>query len=1209
MFTDLPDAYANPPRQKPRRATERRDADRSRWWSPATKNAYSEALLLANGTLEEGNDFALSLVASIAPSISALAVAWGSGSTSGYPIPGEGSFPGGGSGKANKLGLKGVVNSATANLTLAWPIVSFPTAGDLDVSLTFFHNSQSSVSGDLGDGWTHSYNTNIVWNSTHAFVEMPDGLVVPFTKSGPNYDAPAGFYGKLEDTMTGRKLTTRDHKIYHYTTYSSVQLLTSIEDRSGNLITLTRTGGGQLTTVTAPDSRALNFVYASGRLDYVTGPGSKTWDFGYDGSQRLDTTTFPAPSGKTREVVLAYDSNDNVVSELDCNGESWTWSYSTDNATGWADPGTGAAAATFSYSSPDATMNLAGSGSYVHTYDSGYLWLVTDPDLYYNEYNFYDTAVAKPTAVFDKRGEVTIFSYNAMGQVIQKTTPLGFDWFYSYTSFNDVDDVTSPVSGEYIDYIYDGNGRLIQVTQNVTSSTTRDVVKITYDGYGQIDTVEDALKRITDYDYNPRGELDQVLQPDYAAKYYAYDDYSRLTDAYDNAVNTTVNTYDETGWLIQVQNPDLTTTSYEYDDNGNRTDFYDELSRHQTWLYDESGRMIKHTNARGDENEYTYYQPGWIDTHENGNGNFLDYTYTSRGDLLALSHLDGGIEYWVRDEDGRVFRHELDLFLGAGYDEYTYDDDGRLTNINYPTTADVTFTYDDANRREQMVDGTGTTNWDYDLAGQLTDLDTPQGQIDYSYNDDGTRATMTEVGLGTMTYDWDATTGPLNWVQNRFGETTTYGYHPTLGYLETKVLHSGQFEDYRYDSRYRLDRIRVWDSYLTPLRETKYDFNDASEVESLFVDSVQTDYTYDAASQILTEVRPGYSATYTYDDNGNRLSKAISGGITETYNYSNELLQSVTWNGGLNYKNYTYDSAGRTIEIDDNGTSRYFTYDEESRITAITGSYSATYEYNGLDTRTEKIESSVTRTFMRDGVGVTDPVLNDGAAAYTPGISERRSSTTTYLHSGIKNSDFQTDTGMAQVAERTYDAFGNQTASTGSWQGPFGYGGKFRYQEDGSGLKLLGHRYYDSSTGRFLSRDTAKDGTNWYSYCSNSPLIRADPTGQVAPLIIVAIVVVIALWPQPGHTPTDDDDLGDPSAGDDAKNAVIALGSVIAGVGPAKRLLDGIAATLEGDVSSGSTSGPPPPHISAPNTAPRPSSSSMRRNWENHYGKKWPLDP
>jgi len=74
-------------------------------------------------------------------------------------------------------------------------------------------------------------------------------------------------------------------------------------------------------------------------------------------------------------------------------------------------------------------------------------------------------------------------------------------------------------------------------------------------------------------------------------------------------------------------------------------------------------------------------------------------------------------------------------------------------------------------------------------------------------------------------------------------------------------------------------------------------------------------------------------------------------------------------------------------------------------------------------------------------------------------------------------------------------ASSRSTSTTGTWKGPFGYAGGFGYQEDSSGLKLLGHRYYDPTTGRFLSRDPAKDGRNWYGYCANEPMSRVDPTG------------------------------------------------------------------------------------------------------------------
>ena len=68
----------------------------------------------------------------------------------------------------------------------------------------------------------------------------------------------------------------------------------------------------------------------------------------------------------------------------------------------------------------------------------------------------------------------------------------------------------------------------------------------------------------------------------------------------------------------------------------------------------------------------------------------------------------------------------------------------------------------------------------------------------------------------------------------------------------------------------------------------------------------------------------------------------------------------------------------------------------------------------------------------------------------------------------------------------------------GAPKGPFGFAGSHGYQEDGdTGLKLLGHRYYDPSTGRFLTRDPIKDGRNWVAYCGNNPLRSVDPNGQL----------------------------------------------------------------------------------------------------------------
>lgn len=159
-------------------------------------------------------------------------------------------------------------------------------------------------------------------------------------------------------------------------------------------------------------------------------------------------------------------------------------------------------------------------------------------------------------------------------------------------------------------------------------------------------------------------------------------------------------------------------------------------------------------------------------------------------------------------------------------------------------------------------------------------------------------------------------------------------------------------------------------------------------------------------------------------------------------------------------KSYTYDSAGRTTSVTTSAGTTSLSYDYEDRIVQISypGGGTNTFTYNGLDTRVGKTDSSGTKSYRRDGVDVTSPVLNDSSASYTPEISQRAGGVSTFQHTGLQNADFQSNSSQSGTAARTYDAFGNVISSSGTWAGPFGYNGNAGYQEDpDSGLKLFGH--------------------------------------------------------------------------------------------------------------------------------------------------------
>ena len=54
------------------------------------------------------------------------------------------------------------------------------------------------------------------------------------------------------------------------------------------------------------------------------------------------------------------------------------------------------------------------------------------------------------------------------------------------------------------------------------------------------------------------------------------------------------------------------------------------------------------------------------------------------------------------------------------------------------------------------------------------------------------------------------------------------------------------------------------------------------------------------------------------------------------------------------------------------------------------------------------------------------------------------------------------------------------------------YGQYYDYESD---MTYLRARYYDSSIKRFITEDPAKDGSNWYAYCGNNPVMMFDPSG------------------------------------------------------------------------------------------------------------------
>ncbi|MBL8060687.1 MAG: RHS repeat-associated core domain-containing protein [Chthonomonas sp.] len=298
--------------------------------------------------------------------------------------------------------------------------------------------------------------------------------------------------------------------------------------------------------------------------------------------------------------------------------------------------------------------------------------------------------------------------------------------------------------------------------------------------------------------------------------------------------------------------------------------------------------------------------------------------------------------------------------------------------------------------------------------------------------------------------------------------------------------------------------------------QKSYVYDKASFVKEHTVGSNTTEYTYDDAGQLIREEKPwlSWDREYEYDGNGNRKkhfhNAAEYRNIYDPGDRLKEIQESDIYNVWTPIREFTYDAAGR-MATDTEG-NRGFTWDHEGRLTGLTATAGNSYNsYNGLNTRISHTATGTT-TFTRDGVGVTSPLMRDSAGtAYTPNVSYRSGGNTKFQHYGLKNTQYETSTTPAVTADSEFDAFGDALSpfSTG---GLFGYGGAYGYQSDSSGLQLLGHRWYDPTIGRFISKDPQHDGGNWYAYCDNNPIGRADPKGLISWPIVIGFAVVAVAW-------------------------------------------------------------------------------------------------
>lgn len=299
------------------------------------------------------------------------------------------------------------------------------------------------------------------------------------------------------------------------------------------------------------------------------------------------------------------------------------------------------------------------------------------------------------------------------------------------------------------------------------------------------------------------------------------------------------------------------------------------------------------------------------------------------------------------------------------------------------------------------------------------------------------------------------------------------------------------------------------------------DGNQKSKTESVAgTNKGTTNYTYDGLNRFVSEQAPDKTYSYQYDSYGNRSQLSVTGdenyATSYTYDKNNSMRnQTKTAGTAKEITDFWYDpngnqissmtistggtgTAGAGIELAGGNTNSYSEYDSWNQLTkTMQNGKTASYTYNGDGLRMSKTVNGTKTSHIWDGTNIAGDVTNGTVTKYIRGLqlisSKKGSNESFYTYNG-HGDVVQLTNGTGSITKQySYDAFGVEIGKADNDTNPFRYCGEY-YDTDTDSVYLRA-RYYASTTGRFITEDPIKDGTNWYAYAGNNPVMFVDPSG------------------------------------------------------------------------------------------------------------------
>jgi RHS repeat-associated protein len=658
---------------------------------------------------------------------------------------------------------------------------------------------------------------------------------------------------------------------------------------------------------------------------------------------------------------------------------------------------------------------------------------------------------ASEVLVSDPDGATTTAtSYDSLGRVHNSTNPYrstsdptyGTETF-SYDSLNRTTSVVladgSIANAFYGAGVGAAGGNTTQLCSSGTYGLGYPAMKVDPSGR-KVQRWSDALGRVIEVDeqdatgsltvgtcnvYDALGNLTQIVQGT-QTRSFAYDGLSRLTTSATPEAGTKTDYFTTAAGGLCAGNPALICRTT--DARGiTSTSTYDGLNRVTSVSYSDGTPTVN----------YFYDQSSY---------NGLTIT-NGKGRLTGMS--DGaGQSAYSYDLLGRVVAEIHTVAGNSKTTTYTYNLDGSMSSITYPSGRHLTYTYSNAQRPLSVVDSTSGVS--YASAAVYA----PQGAIStVKFGVAGSFLGITESNsynhrLQVASQQASSSTGSAL--------SLSYGYPAAPG-------NSGHVSSIA-------------------------NLLDAGRTENVVNDQLNRIST--ATSQ-ATSGPDCWGQSFGYDRWANLLSVSV------TQCSGSALGVSVT-NNRITTAGYVYDASG---DMTSDGSNSY-TYDAEQRLTSAAG---VTYTYDGRGLRVKKSNGTIYwRGYFSDASSESDLSGNiSNEYVFFGGVRIARIDSLAnvyyYFADRLGSTRAITTSNGTVCYSADFTPFGGETASVNSCPQNYRFANLERDLE--TGLDYAVYRHYSPRLGRFMQPDVLggsisnPQSLNRYAYALDDPCDLTDPLG------------------------------------------------------------------------------------------------------------------